>query len=258
MRWRFPVGRISESKNCRRLDCLRHFRRRFLGFSAGLLKAYLFAGQSIASSIRRPFSAWAVSPRRRRYWPDECAAYQPLFMNRTPFPEKRTVDRAGREAVMLGFKECAPFFPKTRTEVTGTPIRTELERLDRADARQKLGLREDLPTLLVMGGSQGASGINQALIKALPFLQGCRSRSFTSPARAMNGWLQTTIAGKISLLTSVRFIIRWRKFTAPPILSSRDRAQPAWRNSPAFRSRDSDSISVRRGRSSNAQCRNLC
>ena len=74
--------------------------------------------------------------------------------------------------VMLGFKECAPFFPKTRTEVTGTPVRTELVRMDRADSRRKLGLREDLPTLLVMGGSQGASGINQALIKALPFLQG--------------------------------------------------------------------------------------
>src|SRR6267142_1763970 len=73
-------------------------------------------------------------------------------------------------AVMLGFKECAPFFPKTRTEVTGTPVRTELVRLDRADARQKLGLREDLPTLLVMGGSQGASGINQAVIKSLPSL----------------------------------------------------------------------------------------
>src|SRR6266480_2582257 len=75
-------------------------------------------------------------------------------------------------AVMLGFKECAPFFPKTRTEITGTPVRTELVPLDRADARRKLGLQEDLPTLLVMGGSQGASGINQALIKALPFLQG--------------------------------------------------------------------------------------
>jgi UDP-N-acetylglucosamine--N-acetylmuramyl-(pentapeptide) pyrophosphoryl-undecaprenol N-acetylglucosamine transferase len=75
-------------------------------------------------------------------------------------------------AVMLGFKECAPFFPKTRTEITGTPVRTELVPLDRADSRRKLGLREDLPTLLVMGGSQGASGINQALIKALPFLQG--------------------------------------------------------------------------------------
>ncbi|HEY4272608.1 MAG TPA: undecaprenyldiphospho-muramoylpentapeptide beta-N-acetylglucosaminyltransferase [Candidatus Udaeobacter sp.] len=74
-------------------------------------------------------------------------------------------------AVMLGFKECAPFFPKTRTEITGTPVRIELVHLDRADARRKLGLQEDLPTLLVMGGSQGASGINQALIKALPFLQ---------------------------------------------------------------------------------------
>ncbi len=75
-------------------------------------------------------------------------------------------------AVMLGFKECAPFFPKTRTEITGTPVRIELVHLDRADARRKLGLQEDLPTLLVMGGSQGASGINQALIKALPFLEG--------------------------------------------------------------------------------------
>src|SRR6266849_4631056 len=75
-------------------------------------------------------------------------------------------------AVMLGFKECAPFFPKTHTEVTGTPVRTELVRLDRKVARQKLGLHEDLLTLLVMGGSQGASGINQALIKSLPFLQG--------------------------------------------------------------------------------------
>src|SRR5213592_1123128 len=76
------------------------------------------------------------------------------------------------QAVMLGFKECAPFFPKTHTEVTGTPVRTELVRSDRRVARRKLGLDEDLPTLLVMGGSQGASGINQALIKSLPFLQG--------------------------------------------------------------------------------------
>src|SRR5437660_8254069 len=75
-------------------------------------------------------------------------------------------------AVMLGFKECAPFFPKIRTEITGTPVRTELVSLDRAEARRELGLQEHLPTLLVMGGSQGASGINQALIKALPFLQG--------------------------------------------------------------------------------------
>lgn len=75
-------------------------------------------------------------------------------------------------AVLLGFKECATFFPKARTEWTGTPIRSTLRRMDRAEALVRLGLRPDLPTLLVMGGSQGASGINQAMIKALPALQG--------------------------------------------------------------------------------------
>src|SRR6202023_2255414 len=73
-------------------------------------------------------------------------------------------------AVLLGFKECAPFFPKAHTEVTGTPIRTELRPIDRAVARKKLGLRQDLTTLLVMGGSQGASGINQAVVRSLPSL----------------------------------------------------------------------------------------
>src|SRR5437867_4165322 len=74
-------------------------------------------------------------------------------------------------AVMLGFKEAASSFPKVRTEITGTPIRTELKRLDRHVVRQKLGLRVDLSTLLVMGGSQGASGVNQAIIKSLPLLR---------------------------------------------------------------------------------------
>src|SRR5438045_6794110 len=77
-------------------------------------------------------------------------------------------------AVLLGFKECAPFVPKVKTEVTGTPIRTELQRLDRKAAREKRGLSADIPTLLVMGGSQGASGINQAMIKSLPSLDGAR------------------------------------------------------------------------------------
>jgi UDP-N-acetylglucosamine--N-acetylmuramyl-(pentapeptide) pyrophosphoryl-undecaprenol N-acetylglucosamine transferase len=73
-------------------------------------------------------------------------------------------------AVLLGFKECAQFFPKVRTEVTGTPIRTELRPLDRHLARERLGLQSGLTTLLIMGGSQGASGINQAMIKAAPAL----------------------------------------------------------------------------------------
>ncbi|MEO5754942.1 MAG: undecaprenyldiphospho-muramoylpentapeptide beta-N-acetylglucosaminyltransferase [Chthoniobacterales bacterium] len=75
-------------------------------------------------------------------------------------------------AVLLGFQECASFFPKARTEFTGTPVRSTLRRIDRGEALAKLGLQPGVPTLLVMGGSQGASGINQALIKAMPSLQG--------------------------------------------------------------------------------------
>jgi len=90
--------------------------------------------------------------------------------NAVPGKANRITARIVR-AVLLGFKECAPFFPKARTEVTGTPVRSELQRLDRHLARQRLGLRDDLPTLLVMGGSQGASGINQAMIKSLASLR---------------------------------------------------------------------------------------
>src|SRR3954447_14634784 len=60
-------------------------------------------------------------------------------------------------AVLLGFKECAVFFPKVHTEVTGTPIRNELQRLDRQSARLKLGLDANLTTILVNGrGPRGA------------------------------------------------------------------------------------------------------
>ncbi|MEP6955781.1 MAG: undecaprenyldiphospho-muramoylpentapeptide beta-N-acetylglucosaminyltransferase [Chthoniobacterales bacterium] len=89
--------------------------------------------------------------------------------NAIPGKANRLTARMVR-AVLLGFQECAPFFPKAQTEVTGTPIRAGLQRLDRAEARRKLGLQEDLRTLLVMGGSQGASGINRAIIQALPAL----------------------------------------------------------------------------------------
>src|SRR5260370_35347540 len=53
-------------------------------------------------------------------------------------------------AVMLGFKECAPFFPKTHTEVTGTPVRTELVRLDRRVAHPTTSMCVEYPTLPVL------------------------------------------------------------------------------------------------------------
>jgi UDP-N-acetylglucosamine--N-acetylmuramyl-(pentapeptide) pyrophosphoryl-undecaprenol N-acetylglucosamine transferase len=49
--------------------------------------------------------------------------------------------------------------------VTGTPVRRGLARVDRAVAAEKFGLDPALPIVLVMGGSQGAHGINQLIHK---------------------------------------------------------------------------------------------
>ena len=70
--------------------------------------------------------------------------------------------------VLLGFAECAAFFPKSRTEVTGTPVRHSLlAPVNRADILTKFGLSDNIRTLLIMGGSQGAQGLNRAASSAL-------------------------------------------------------------------------------------------
>jgi UDP-N-acetylglucosamine--N-acetylmuramyl-(pentapeptide) pyrophosphoryl-undecaprenol N-acetylglucosamine transferase len=75
--------------------------------------------------------------------------------------------------VLLGFEECAQYLPAGKCTVTGTPIRTSLTtRLDKTQALAAFGLAPGKHTLLVMGGSQGAHGINQSLINALPQLTG--------------------------------------------------------------------------------------
>lgn len=52
----------------------------------------------------------------------------------------------------------------------GIPLRPAISQLDRAalrdEARERFGLRRDLPTLLVFGGSQGAQSINRAMAGA--------------------------------------------------------------------------------------------
>ena len=68
------------------------------------------------------------------------------------------------DAVLLGFEDCKAHFPRSRCEVTGTPIRRALAgRVPREEALAGFGLQPGLPTVLVMGGSQGARGINAAM-----------------------------------------------------------------------------------------------
>ncbi len=66
------------------------------------------------------------------------------------------------------FPETAARLKNPRVHVVGMPVRPQFQPMDAASARMALGLAADRPTLLVMGGSQGASGINRLMTTALP------------------------------------------------------------------------------------------
>lgn len=74
--------------------------------------------------------------------------------------------------ILLGFKACDQYFPGKNCTVVGTPVRKDLgERLPREEAIKLFNLDPARRTLLVMGGSQGAAGVNQLLFKAAPLFK---------------------------------------------------------------------------------------
>lgn len=69
------------------------------------------------------------------------------------------------------FHEASGRMSISRAHVVGMPVRSQfLDPVDPAAARMSLGLHPEKPVLLVMGGSQGASGINSSVLSALPQL----------------------------------------------------------------------------------------
>lgn len=70
----------------------------------------------------------------------------------------------------VGFDEATGRLWNQRVTTTGTPVRPGFTEADSAGARMALGLDPAKPVLLVMGGSQGASGINQLVLATLPAL----------------------------------------------------------------------------------------
>lgn len=75
--------------------------------------------------------------------------------------------------IAISFDSAATYFPKnvqSKIARTGIPIRKALMRVETEGARQYLGLEPQLPTILILGGSQGAERINETVISALPTL----------------------------------------------------------------------------------------
>ncbi len=69
-------------------------------------------------------------------------------------------------SVAVSFPESRAFFPKSKTWLSGLPIRSEIGSIDPATGRRALGLAENKLTILIFGGSQGARRLNEVLLTA--------------------------------------------------------------------------------------------
>lgn len=74
------------------------------------------------------------------------------------------------EKVCCNFPETKASLPEEKAILTGSPIREELLKGDRMAALKLCGFTANIPVLMIIGGSQGAGAINEAVRKALPKL----------------------------------------------------------------------------------------
>ena len=97
----------------------------------------------------------------------------PVLIHESDSAPGRVNKWAGRFAkkVAVSWKDAAEYFPKEKVAWTGHPIRVEIEQAaGREEAFKYFKLEKDLPTILVLGGSQGAELINNTVLDCLPQL----------------------------------------------------------------------------------------
>ncbi len=97
----------------------------------------------------------------------------PVVIHESDSAPGRVNKWAGRFAkrVAVSFPEAAKYFPKKTVAWTGQPLRMEIERgAPHKEALEYFKLESSIPTIFVIGGSQGAELINNVVLDALPEL----------------------------------------------------------------------------------------
>ena len=74
------------------------------------------------------------------------------------------------DQAFVGFPSAGKRLYTRNVVTTGTPVRPQFQPSDPAACRVALGLASNRPTLLIMGGSQGAMAINRLVEDTLPLL----------------------------------------------------------------------------------------
>lgn len=159
----------------------------------------------LASFGKSLFAAWKIFQRRRPAAVLAMGGFTsapPVFAakdggSKTFLHESNTIPgKSNRflsrfvDAAFIGFPEAAARLKTKKTIVTGTPVRPQFCSSRRQEAqtseqnnqslltsaatpncRIALGLDLNLPVVLVVGGSQGARGLNDLVLSALPLLK---------------------------------------------------------------------------------------
>jgi UDP-N-acetylglucosamine--N-acetylmuramyl-(pentapeptide) pyrophosphoryl-undecaprenol N-acetylglucosamine transferase len=73
--------------------------------------------------------------------------------------------------VFVGFPSARMRLHNRNVVTTGTPVRPHFQPSNAESCRMALGLAPNRPVLLVLGGSQGATPINNLLVESLPLLR---------------------------------------------------------------------------------------
>ncbi len=100
----------------------------------------------------------------------------PLIIHDSDSKPGRVNAWAGKfaEKIAISYPDAAQYFPKAeaqgRVAWTGNPIRPEIAYRALEGAREFLEVKNDLPILLILGGSQGAQRINEVVLDSLPKL----------------------------------------------------------------------------------------
>lgn len=145
--------------------------RNYFSFGSSFIKS-LFAARKIFKG-RRPAATLAMGG---------FTSAPPIFVakdlgakaflhesNTIPGRANRWLSRFVNEC-FIGFPQAAKRLRNRNVAVTGTPVRPQFQPRDAANCRTALGLEPNCSTVLVMGGSQGASGINGLIVDSMRLL----------------------------------------------------------------------------------------
>ncbi len=109
------------------------------------------------------YVSWAIL--KTASWKD----IRTLLQEQNSFPGVTTRQLAPKaKKIYLGFEKAKEYL-HTNAEIltTGNPVRSEIKLISKEDACQALHLDINKKTILILGGSQGARAINNAIIKSL-------------------------------------------------------------------------------------------